>query len=66
MRTSFHRRADLALRAWRAIGAGAQPLACIELHVGLGATLSFLPQVMAPLVRSRLGDLGPARAAGTG
>jgi Rrf2 family iron-sulfur cluster assembly transcriptional regulator len=51
MRPSFHRRTDLALRALHAIGAGAQPIAGIELAAGIGTTLSFLPQVMAPLVR---------------
>jgi Rrf2 family transcriptional regulator, iron-sulfur cluster assembly transcription factor len=51
MRPSFHRRTDLALRAFHTIGAGPEPVTGSELAARIGTTLSFLPQVMAPLIR---------------
>ncbi len=52
MKPSFHRRTDLALKALRALSGAGEPVPGSELAAATGTTVTFLPQVMGPLVRN--------------
>ena len=64
MRLELTRKSDLALRALRALHSAATRLKTAPLAAEAGTTASFLPQVMAPLVRSGWVDSEPGPRGG--
>ncbi|HJU51598.1 MAG TPA: Rrf2 family transcriptional regulator [Acidimicrobiia bacterium] len=57
----MNRRTDLALLAMRELSLHSDPLSGVVLAEAIGTTLSFLPQVMAPLIKGGwvASDRGP-------
>jgi Rrf2 family iron-sulfur cluster assembly transcriptional regulator len=52
MQLVFHRRTDLALSALRALGDQPDPQPGVVLADRIGTSVSFLPQIMAPLIQT--------------
>ncbi len=61
MNIAFQRRTDLALSVLRELGASGSTVPGDRLAAAIGTTTSYLPQVVAPLVRARwiTSDRGP-------
>ncbi|MGA7271240.1 MAG: Rrf2 family transcriptional regulator [Acidimicrobiia bacterium] len=61
MNISFQRRTDLALGVLRALAAAPEVVAGADLADEVGTTVSYLPQVMAPLIKAGwvASDRGP-------
>lgn len=61
MQFSFQRRTDLALQALNQLHGKTSPTPGTELADSVGSTVSYLPQVMAPLIKSGwvTSDRGP-------
>lgn len=61
MKLALNRRTDLALLAMRHLSLHEEPLSGVALAEAIDTTVTFLPQVMAPLIRSGwvASDRGP-------